>query len=118
MNENYSEMTHKWFELTSEAYRTYFKALVWSQEQALELTKMMTSQAEKTNKGLGLVDEFSGQMQRAQQMSQEAWQQMFKNTTEMVSQYRASTNANIAEITDRMNEFQSKVKAEVLTPTK
>jgi len=111
MPENYYEVTNKWFELATDAYRTYIKSLVWSQERVLEVTKTLAGQADKyQDQSKGLVDEYTNQVQRAQELTQSTWQQLAKNTTEVVNQYRAATNANIAEMNERVNEMQTRVE--------
>ena len=112
MSENYVDTTNKWFELATDAYRTYIKTLVWSQERVLEVTKTLAGQADKyQEQSKGLVDEYTSQVQRVQELAQSTWQQMLKNTTEVVNQYRATTNANIAEMSDRVNELQTRVES-------
>jgi polyhydroxyalkanoate synthesis regulator phasin len=112
MPENYLDATNKWFELATDAYRTYIKSLVWSQERVLEVTKTLAGQADKyQDQSKGLVDEYANQVQRAQELTKSTWQQMLKNTTEVVNQYRATTNANIAEVNERVGEFQKQVES-------
>jgi polyhydroxyalkanoate synthesis regulator phasin len=111
MPENYYEVTNKWFELATDAYRTYIKTLVWSQERVLEATKTLAGQADKyQDQSKGLVDEYASQVQRAQELTKTTWQQLLKNTTEVVNQYRAATNANIAEMNERVSELQTRVE--------
>lgn len=112
MPENYFDVTNKWFELATDAYRTYIKTLVWSQERVLEVTKTLAGQADKyQDQSKGLVDEYSSELQRAQELARTTWQQIMKTTTEVVNQYRATTNANLAEMNEQVNEFQNRAEA-------
>lgn len=114
MPENYLDVTNKWFELATDAYRTYIKTLVWGQERVLEVTKTLAGQADKyQDQSKGLADEYASELQRAQELARTTWQQIMKNTTEVVSQYRAAANANLAEMNERVNDFQTKAEAAV-----
>ncbi len=112
MPELYNEITNKWFELANDAYRTYFKTMVWGQEQALEWTKTLIGQSD-TKQGKALADEYSAQWKRAQELTQTTWDQMLKNTTEVWNQFRAATNTNIADVNARLDEIQNRLESSV-----
>ena len=118
MTENYFDVSNKWFELANDTYRTYVKSLVWGQERALELSKVMVGQADAYQaQGKGLVEEYAGQLQRTQQLFQTIWQEGLKNNMELVNQYRVATNANLADLNSRLDTLQTKLET-VATPTR
>ncbi len=110
-NYNYTDMSSKWFELANEAYRTYVKTLVWSQERLLETTKTLVGQADTyQHQSQGLVEEYTGQVQRGQQLWQTMWQETMRNSTEMLNQYRAATNTNMADLSQRIDAMQNRME--------
>ncbi|HEX2914685.1 MAG TPA: hypothetical protein VH186_28045 [Chloroflexia bacterium] len=111
MNENYNDVSKQLFELANEAYRTYVKSLVWTQERALALTKAVVEQLNTfENEGKGLVEEYTNQVQRAQQIFQGIWQENVKSGSDLVNQYRLATNQNLADINARLDAVQSKME--------
>ena len=111
MNETYTDMSNKWFELAQETYRTYTKSLLWGQERSLELTRTLIGQADATqNQGKGLVEEYANQFQRTTQLWQQTWQESTRASMDMVNQYRTATNANLAEMTERLDNLTPKVE--------
>jgi len=110
-NKTAFDVSNKWFELANDTYRTYVKTLVWSQERALELTKTMVGQADSYQRqGKGLVEEYSEQLQRAQQLFQGTWEKMVNNSVEMMNQYRAATNASLTDLNSRLDSIQTKIE--------
>jgi len=106
-----TDVTNKLFELANDTYRTYVKSLVWSQERALELTKVLVGQADSfQTQGKGLVEEYANQIQRSQQLFQTIWQETVKTNTELVNQYRVVTNENLNDLNSRLDTLQTKLE--------
>ncbi len=110
MPEYYTEMTNKWFELANDTYRTYVKSLLWTQERTMEYTKMVLGQTEKGQEKT-IADEFNSELKRAQNLTQETFQQMYQNSVDVVNQFRAVTNNNVGDLNERIDEIQAKVEA-------
>lgn len=118
MFETYTEMTNRWFDLANDTYRTYVKSLMWSQERAMEVTKLMMGQAERfQTEGRTLVQEYTDEAQRGQQILQNMWQEGVRNGTEAVNQFRETTSTNLTELNERMVNLQSKMEANATEAT-
>jgi len=119
VTDTYTEASNKWFELVNDAYHTYVKTLLWGQERVLELTKTASGQAsEYQGQAKELTEEYKKEWERVQKLTQSAWQDLLKNTSEIVNQYRATTNANLADLNERINELQTKIESAVKATAK
>jgi len=118
VTDTYKEATNKWFELANDTYQTYVKSVVWGQEQVLGLTKTIADQSKVYQVDTkGLTEEYKNQVEKVQQLTQTLWQDMLKNTTEVVNQYRVATNANLTDLNERIDELQNRIEA-VIKPAK
>jgi polyhydroxyalkanoate synthesis regulator phasin len=100
----------QWLELANDIYGTYVKTLVVGQEKAMELTKLLISQAESfQTEGKGLVEEYAKQVQQAQQLLQNVVQGNIKGGSEIINQYRQTGEATISEMNARVEALQSKL---------
>lgn len=109
-NYNYTNLTSKWFELANDTYRTYVKGLIWAQEQALDFTRTVASKTDALGESKGLVEEYTAEWKRGQELLNTTWQEGVKNTNEIINQYRATTNANLDELKARLDELQTRVE--------
>lgn len=114
---SYNNMTNKWFELATDAYRTYVKSLVWGQERALEATRTVLARTDKVQtEGQDLVQEYTEELRRTRTLLQEMWRDSVKATSDAVRQYRETTSENLEAVNERLDEIQSRVEANAKSP--
>jgi hypothetical protein len=91
-------------ELLNETYKTYLKSLVWGQERALEMTKVMVNQAETFQaQGRGLVEEYGKQFRQGTEIVRDAFQQASRNSTEAMKDAQELAEKNLAEVSEKVN---------------
>jgi polyhydroxyalkanoate synthesis regulator phasin len=118
-NKGIANAGSQWLELANEVYRTYVKSLVSGQERAMELSKFLIDQAETfQNEGKVIVEDYAKQVQQAQQLLQSVVQGNLKSSTDLVNQYRQTSETTIAEINTRLEALQARITKSVQPNTK
>ncbi|MEI6045657.1 MAG: hypothetical protein WCS37_15025 [Chloroflexota bacterium] len=118
-NKSIANAGAQWLELANEVYRTYVKSLASGQERAMELSKFLIGQAETfQNEGKVIVEDYAKQVQQAQQLLQSVVQGNLKSSTDLVNQYRQTSETTIAEINARLEALQTRITKAVLPNTK
>jgi polyhydroxyalkanoate synthesis regulator phasin len=111
---NFTDFSNQWFDLANDIYSTYIKSLVKGQERALELTKTLLDKADNAQAdGKRLVEDYANQVQRAQQLLQSVIQGNIQSGTEILNQYRADANANLAEMNAKLEELQHRIETQL-----
>lgn len=111
---NFTDFSNQWFDLANDIYSTYIKSLVKGQEQALGLTKTLLDKSDTAQAdGKRLVEDYANQVQRAQQLLQSVIQGNIKSGTEILNQYRADANANLAELNAKLEELQHRIETQL-----
>ena len=117
MTENYNFMTlsNRWFELTSDAYRTYLKSILLFQERYIDMTRNMLNQVDTLqSEGRGLVTEISSEIQRTRSLLQDTVQRGIKNSNETISEVALATREGLNDLSQRLDEKPTETESTIV----